>query len=164
MKKQRKTPNQKLSRKNKPTDTVPEPKRRDVLKLARNGVIATALAGGVGVFSVNAVRATVAEHDLSRVGKGVPTVVQIHDPQCSMCTALQRETRKALRDFEDDQITYLVANITTIEGSSFAARYGVPHVTLLMFSADGQLVQTLNGPRQRGELRDVFGRHIASNS
>ena len=162
MKKKRKP----AARKSQTSGSAPAaaPQRRDVLRLARNGTIVLALTGGIGVLSVNAVRATVAESDLTRIGQGIPTIVQIHDPQCSLCTALQRETRKALKSFDDDQLIYLVANITSTEGAGFAAKHGVQHVTLLLIDADGKVMEVLQGPRQRAELRRAFARHIASQS
>ena len=42
--------------------------RRRALRLLRNGGIAAAVLGGAGVFGTRSVMATIAEHDLSRVG------------------------------------------------------------------------------------------------
>ncbi|MEP4199126.1 MAG: thioredoxin family protein [Aliishimia sp.] len=133
-----------------------EPTRRDTLKLMRNGALGAVVLGGAGWFSVSAVRATAAEIDLTRVGQGTPSIVQIHDPSCPLCTRLQRETRAALEGFGDDEIVYLVANINGDEGRSFAAKYGVPHVTLLLFNGAGELQQELRGVRDSKDLRPIF--------
>ena len=58
-----------------------------------------ALAGGGGWYLVDEVMATISEQDLTKIGNGIPSVVQIHDPQCSRCIALQNETRKAMKAF-----------------------------------------------------------------
>lgn len=123
-----------------------------------------AIVGGVGVFSVNAVQATVAEHDLTRVGTGTPTVVQIHDPQCSLCTALQRETRRALKGVPEDALTYLIANIRNEDGAAFANRHGQPHVTLLLLDGSGQVQEVINGVQDADILRRAFERHIARHA
>ncbi len=133
--------------------------RRDVLRLARNGAIAAVVVGSAGFFMTRSVRAMQAEHDLTRIGKGKPVVVQVHDPQCSICTALQRETRKAMKQFEDEDFIYLVADISQQDGAGFANRYGVPHVTLLLFDGEGVLQQTLQGMRYQDELSEVLARH-----
>lgn len=138
--------------------------RRKTLALIRNGGIAAAMLGGVGLFSVNAVRATIAEQDLSKIGNGTPAIVQIHDPSCAMCTELQRETRKALRSFDDSQVNYLVANIHSEDGSALAARHRAQHVTLLLFDGDGQVRQVLEGVRQRDELQAHFEAHLTPDS
>ncbi|MFL4472079.1 hypothetical protein ACERZ8_20170 [Tateyamaria armeniaca] len=138
------------------------PTRRNVLKLAGGGVIAATGAAGAGIWGVSSFRAYAAEHDLSRVGEGPVTIVQIHDPQCPTCTALQKQTRAALRDFDDCGITYLVADIKTPEGAAFARRYRVPHVTLLLFDGDGELHQTVQGLQQASQLAQVFAAHKAA--
>ncbi len=135
--------------------------RRSALRLLRNGGIGLAVAGGVGVFSVNAVRATVREQDLGRIGGGVPMVVQVHDPSCRLCTELQRNTRRALRAFDEADLQYVVANINTPEGGALAGRYGVEHVTLLLFDGAGEMRQVLHGVRQKDELRGHFEAHLA---
>lgn len=130
--------------------------RRDFLRRARNGAIALAVVGGAGFFFVQTVRSSIHEQDLSRIGNGTPTIVQIHDPQCSSCAALQRATRSALRAFDEDELDYVVANIRSTEGSEFAARHSVPHVTLLLFDGAGERKLTLQGQRRSEELERAF--------
>ncbi|MEL7116408.1 MAG: thioredoxin family protein [Pseudomonadota bacterium] len=137
--------------------------RRGALRLIRNGGIAAAVVVGAGVFGTRSVMATIAEHDLTRLGaEGKPVIVQIHDPSCPMCRSLQKETRKALGRLEECAIVYLVANIRTEEGAAFAAKYGAPHVTLLLFDASGELQDTLTGERDRDALEARFLRHSAT--
>ncbi|WP_299730304.1 hypothetical protein [uncultured Tateyamaria sp.] len=136
--------------------------RRSMLKLAGGGVLAAAGAGGVGLWGVSSFRAYAAEHDLSRVGQGNIAIVQIHDPQCPTCTALQKQTRAALRDFDDCGMTYLVADIKTPEGAAFARKYRVPHVTLLLFDGAGELRETLQGMQQASQLAQAFAAHKAA--
>ncbi|MEX0283510.1 MAG: thioredoxin family protein [Paracoccaceae bacterium] len=136
-----------------------EQSRRQFLKLARNGAIGIAAAGGAGFFMMRSVRAMQAEQDLTRVGQGKPVIVQVHDPQCPTCTALQKEVRNAMKQFGECDLVYLVADIRQTEGATFANRHGVPHVTLLLFDGDGELRQTLHGMRYRDELRQVLRTH-----
>lgn len=134
--------------------------RRNVLLMARNGLIALAVVGGAGWYMVEEVRAVNREQDLSTLGNGVASVVQIHDPQCSKCTALQREARDAMDAFDADEIQYLVANIRTDEGRAFARKHQVGHVTLLLFDNNGKRLDTLVGPNTAKNLERVFRRHI----
>ncbi len=127
--------------------------RRGLLQM---GVLGGAVILGGGYFGIRSVRASIGETDLSKIGQGVPAVVQIHDPNCPICNALQREARKAINDMDGDKPEYLVANIKTVEGSNFAADHGVPHVTLLTFNAKGELQDVLRGSRKHAELRPVF--------
>ncbi|MEM0949899.1 MAG: hypothetical protein AAGK37_21060 [Pseudomonadota bacterium] len=143
----------------RPKTKAPEqPSRRDMLKLVRNGGLGAAALAGTGWLGLSAVRATAAEQDLSRIGQGVPTVVQIHDPQCAMCTSLQRQTRKAMRCYAEDQLIYLVASIRTEDGAAFANFHGQPHVTLMLLDGDGEVRNVLQGVRSHDTLKPAFNR------
>ena len=130
-----------------------------LLKL-RNGLIAFAVVGIVGWHLVEEVRATAREHDLSQLGNGTATVVQIHDPRCPTCKALQRETRIAINAFDPNEIQYLVANIRTSEGRTFARAHRVGHVTLLLFDGNGKRRDTLVGLNTAKKLERLFRRHV----
>lgn len=112
---------------------------------------------------VDYVGAVIDEHDLSRIGNGTPTIVQIHDPQCPRCLALQREARSALSDFETGELQYVIANIRTAQGKALASRYGVGHVTLLLFDGKGDMRNVLAGENTRDRLRAEFLAHLAAS-
>ena len=133
--------------------------RRSLLRTGGLTLLGTAVLAGGGVWAVGSFNRSVDERDLTRIGQGVPTVVQIHDPQCPVCNALQRETRKALRGMAEAAPLYLVADITQPEGAMFAQRHRVQHVTLLVFDGAGARVETLTGSRTRTELAPVFARY-----
>ena len=134
--------------------------RRDVIRNAGFYGAAALILGGGGFYLVDDVRADARERDLSRIGNGVASVVQIHDPGCPRCLALQRQTREALEGFDDADLQYLVADINTAEGRELAARYGVGHVTLLLMDGEGKRVSTLRGEAHSGVLADAFARLI----
>lgn len=157
MSKSRKTRKSKSAAPQAPTP----PNRRDLLKLARNGTLGFAATGGAVFWAIGSFRAYTAEHDLTRLGQGSPAIVQIHDPSCPMCTALQKETRAALTALGECGLIYLVADINTAAGAGLAARYSVPHVTLLFFDGDGRLRNQLTGVQSKAELQPVFARHKA---
>ena len=138
--------------------------RRQMLNYVRNGLLATAAVGAGGWGAAYAYETHVARHDLSVIGNGIATVVQIHDPQCPTCRALQKETLRAARSFEDTVLQVRVANIRTTEGRTLANRYGVPHVTLLLFDGAGEMQDVLSGPNNRNFLRAQFAQHVANNS
>lgn len=156
--KSRKSKSRKATAQNK--SPASGPTRREVMTFGRNVTIGVVAVGGVGYFGFGSYQAYAAEHDLGRVGQGVPVVVQIHDPQCPICTALQKEARKAVKDLDQDMV-FLVADITTDTGRQFAVRYGVTHVTLLLFDGEGARKQTLTGPRQSEELLPIFKAHMS---
>lgn len=95
-------------------------------------------------------------HDLSQLGKGTPTIVQIHDPSCPLCRRLMKNTRTALED--RDNVSFRVADVTTGEGKQFQQKYNVPNVTLLLFNGKGKLVDTVQGVTPVEELVTRFAK------
>ncbi len=132
--------------------------RRGFISSLRNGAIGLVAAGGLGAYVVHLYQSTSHEHDLTRVGNGIASVVQIHDPQCQLCLALQKETRQALAGLDRDKPNYVIADIRTDKGARFANKYGAKHVTLLLFDKAGKLRQVINGQRGSKELQQAFTR------
>ena len=140
----------------KNTNQQIDTQKRKSLSTLRNSAIGLVVLGGASAYFYQAYQSDLEERDLTKIGKGKPTVVQIHDPNCQLCTALQKETRKAVSNFEDGDLEFLVANIQTQKGRAFANQHNAPHVTLLLFDKRGKLLNTLQGVRQEQELTTVF--------
>ena len=143
------------------TQTVDHDKRR-TLGSMKYWAAGAAVVGGGGIWFVSDVQATMREHDLTRLGQGVPTIVQIHDPGCPRCTALQRVARAAVSDFDETELVFLVANINTEQGRALANAHGVGHVTLLLFDGEGRRRDIIQGPSTEARLFDAFQRHVDS--
>ncbi|ABD53935.1 hypothetical protein [Jannaschia sp. CCS1] len=159
MKKQRKKPS---ARRKGPSAPAPEATttRRGALRHLRNAAIALPVLGGAGYVTTQRVQASICELDLTKIGDGLPAVVQVHDPQCSLCVTLQRQTRRALRAYDDDSHHFLVANIVTTEGQYFARRHGVGNVTLVLLDGAGQQVGVVRGPLSNEALADAIAAHL----
>jgi hypothetical protein len=146
-----------------PVAAAPAAKRMNRRYLLRNlafyGVAAVAVSGG-GLYLVTDVMANAREHDLSRIGNGIPAIVQVHDPGCPSCLALQREARIAMESFESEDLQYLVANLSTPAGRKLADRYGVGRVTLLLMDGTGKRLLTLAGEADSEVLVPAFERLI----
>lgn len=147
-----------------PKDAGPDLSKRNSMRKFGNLALGAVALGGIGYWSVDGIQACAAEMDLSRVGNGMPTLVQIHDPNCPVCMGLQKETRAALSEIEDGQLQYLVANIRTAYGRKFANSHSVGHVTLLLFDGEGNLAGKLEGTRYREELLIAFKAHLRNSS
>ncbi|MEM9496587.1 MAG: thioredoxin family protein [Pseudomonadota bacterium] len=118
--------------------------------------LAAGVAGGGVFLGARSVTARMEEGDLERIGQGIPAVVQVHDPTCPSCAALQKQARRAMRDFSDDSLIFLVADQTTQQGRDFAQAFGVTHITLVLLNGQGEHVETLQGVRPAAELRPAF--------
>jgi len=135
-------------------------KRRKLIMNSVKGVAALLAVGAVSVAGAKAYKGHWAEMtDLSVIGNGVPTVVQVHDPGCKLCRALKSSTTAALGKF-DDKIQYRIAEIGTPKGRAFASEHGVQHVTLVTFTGTGKVVNTLQGVRKADELSPYFERLV----
>lgn len=134
--------------------------RRDVLGNIAFSAAAVAAIGAGGWYLIGGVSASISEGDLTKIGNGIPTVVQIHDPNCPTCTALQREARDAICELDSSQIQYVVANLKKTDGRELAAKHGVGKITLLLLDGDGNRQATLTGPNTAANLKLAFERHI----
>lgn len=101
------------------------------------------------------------EHDLSVIGNGIPTVVQVHDPDCPICRQLQTEVREAARGIGPDRLQLRTASLSMASGRAFAYRHDVPHVTLLYFDGDGRLNRKESGSQSSATLRPAFLAHAS---
>lgn len=95
------------------------------------------------------------EHDLSVIGNGTATVVQVHDPGCQLCNRLKRVVGNTKAEFKDT-VQFRTANIKTDKGKEFATKYSVPHVTLLFFDKKGTHVNTTQGVITKQEVKDAL--------
>jgi hypothetical protein len=130
------------------------------MRMTRRFAIAAPVVAIAGYFTTTSVQAIMSEADLSKVNGGKPSIVQIHDPQCPLCRTLQKQARKAMKTLDEGSFEYLVANIRSEDGLAFSSKYGVGHVTLLLFDAQGEMVEVVRGPSDVETLTRVFQAHL----
>lgn len=156
----------KKTKKRRKAGATPKPgtgqtRRLTLGQIATFGIGGAVLVGGGGVFAMD-FRKKLQEQDLSVIGQGTPVLLQIHDPQCPNCTALQRQTRRALRAFDEEELIYRVANIQTPEGAARQRLEALPTVTLALFDGDGARVHVIEGVTPAEDLIDAFREHLAA--
>ena len=93
------------------------------------------------------------EQDLSVIGNGKPTVVQIHDPGCQLCNRLKHNL-DAVKGGFIDTIQFKTAMIVKSERRKLAHQHQVQHVTLLFFDKRDRRVHTLQGVSSQAEIRN----------
>ncbi len=133
---------------------IGSPSRRNFVKL---GLFVA--GGGAVAASLHAYdrRKTLA-HDLSAIGSGTPVLVQIHDPGCPTCRRLKGAVSEAMGDL--DGVHSRIADITTPDGRTFAAKYGVPKTTLLFFDAKGKHRHTMSGIQTPVQVQQAVRRYL----
>ncbi|MCP4983062.1 MAG: hypothetical protein GY935_21510 [Gammaproteobacteria bacterium] len=137
--------------------TVKKRKWRDFRRFILTFVI---LAGVVGSGLTAFKYSHDVSHDLSVLGKGVPAVVQIHDPKCQLCNQLRSNASAAAESF-GERLLYRIADITTPRGRQLQLRHEVQHVTLLLFDGNGELRKVLTGVKSEDILQRAFRTHLA---
>ncbi|MEL6999501.1 MAG: thioredoxin family protein [Pseudomonadota bacterium] len=162
MKRQKRKSN--ASRKSAATPPVAAKKkkmsRREALGLAKFLGVGAAVLGGGGWYFTTRVMAGISEGNLSKIGDGMPAIVQVHDPQCPDCRALQRAARQAMEQMEGAEFHYLVASLDTPQGRQLAQDNGVGRVTLLLYDGNGRVRSVIRGRRSADALVEAFDRHL----
>ncbi|GJL75217.1 hypothetical protein [Nitrosomonas sp.] len=90
--------------------------------------------------------------DLSLIGQGTPVLLIVHDDnilQSGETMAVMNE----IRDEYDERLIFLVADIQTPDGRTFADRHGLMPTALVFFSSSGERRQTLYSPQTAESLR-----------
>ncbi len=97
-------------------------------------------------------------HDLTSIGAGKPVVVQIHDTGCPICRRLKSRASNVLDG--QPEIEFRIADIVSAKGRALQEKYGVQKTTLLLFDAEGNLVDTVFGLQTIEELESLFARRF----
>lgn len=140
-------------------------RRRKQKKIIISAVIAAGLITAASTIALASSRNSSRLYDLSRVGQGIPSIVQVHDTTCPVCTELRNNISRIENEFDDSQLLILVADINKEEGLHFAARFTQHRrVTLLYFDPAGNLIDVQSGLQQPEELRRQFENYIIQYS
>ena len=140
------------SNKNKTKIKAKPQKPFNYSKLIKNLVITLCFLGVIAVPVYAYMQKSIVEHDLSVVGNGTPTVVQIHDPGCQLCNRLKKNLAKVKGEFKD-KIQFKTANILKKKGKIFASKHNTAKITLLFFDKKGQRVDTIQGVTSSEDIK-----------
>lgn len=98
--------------------------------------------------------------DLTRIGKGQPTIVLIREKNAVQSFDLL-SVMDALRDQYAGKVEFLLSDYGTGETSVFIEKYKASKVTLVMLDGSGKLVKILYPPQTvesvKQEIVDGFG-------
>lgn len=98
--------------------------------------------------------------DTSLVGTGVNVVVLVHDNNVIQ-SADTMVAMNEVRDEYDERVEFVVADIMTPDGRTFADRYNLQPTALVFFAGNGERLQTAyneqTGASLRQSLNVTFG-------
>ncbi len=152
MSKRKKHPNKKTAPSAKHARTKRGPNWR---KIIERSLFATAILLMIGVAAAAYNKNKKLEYDLSVIGNGKATVVQVHDPNCQLCRRLKKNLDSVKGDFQAG-VQFKTANLANSEGRRFSRVQQVPHVTLVFFDGRGQRVNSLQGVTPAAEIRTAL--------
>ena len=132
-------------------------KRRWMIRIAVALAVVLPL-GAVGFWQYE--QRAAERRDLSVIGNGVPTLVQVYDRGCSECRSLRSKAQRATRTF-GDQVQFRLADRSTGDGALLASSEGVGHLTLLYYSSDGRLLHTQGDPESADRIREQLRANFA---
>ena len=90
--------------------------------------------------------------DLSRIGKGKAAIVLIRDKNAVPALDLM-EVMNDIRDQYSGRVEFLLTDFDTPEGREFIAANHAASVTLVLFDAEGKLVNVLYPPQTAASVR-----------
>jgi hypothetical protein len=111
--------------------------------MTRTTWLALPLVAGVVVYLVSALPESFST-DLSRVGTAPVTVVAVHDTNL-LASIEMMDLMGSVKDAYGDEVLVLVADLNTRPGRAFSTRHGASAVSLLLFSSEGERVDTVVG-------------------
>ncbi|MBI3775019.1 MAG: hypothetical protein HY273_05605 [Gammaproteobacteria bacterium] len=94
--------------------------------------------------------------DLSLIGKGKNVVVQVHDHNLVGSIDLMESLNKVRPEYAAN-VEFVIADLLTPEGKSFAASHNASSVTLLFFAPDGSERGAVKGVQDPAALRNSLG-------
>ena len=152
MSKKKRTVHKKSQTKTKSKNSLFAFKRRSIVKLAM--VIALSIPAYVTLSAYS--KNQEMERDLSVIGKGIPTLIQVHDESCPSCRQLRSSVNAVIDEFPEVQ--YKIADLNSTEGFKFATRHQVQKITLMYFDAKGKKLDVVSNLQSKDEVRAFIKR------
>ena len=90
--------------------------------------------------------------DTSLIGNGTHALLLVHDDNI-LQSGETMAAMNAIRDEYAERLAFIVADINTPEGRTFANSHGLMPAALVFFSANGDKLQTLYTPQTAESLR-----------
>lgn len=96
--------------------------------------------------------------DLSRIGKGQPVAVLVHNAEYLASTELMESMNRLRGDYEP-AVLFLLADLHVPPGKKFAAEHSANFDTLLLFDADGRRVASHSGDSSETAVRAFLNKY-----
>lgn len=101
--------------------------------------------------------------DLTRIGKGQPSLVLAYDIQ-SMGGMAVMAMMDELRDEYTDRVTFLVAPLGAPQGQAFGRRFSAENGSVVLFTAKGAALGTIYTPQTTAELKGALDKLLSQSN
>ncbi len=125
------------------------------LSRTRKWLIFLAIAGGVLALVWSQLPRGPYSTDLARIGQGQPALVLAYDIQ-SMGGMAVMGMMDDLRDDYAERVAFLVAPLGAPQGQAFGERFGAVNGTVVLFSTQGTVVETVHLPENTAALQKAL--------
>ena len=139
-------------RKAKNTGSTFKFKRRSLFKIGLVAVLAVPAYAAISAYNKNQAQ----QRDLSVIGQGVPTLVQVHDETCPNCRQLLSSVKGVINEYPD--LEFKIADLGSSEGLKFSTRHQVSKVTLMYFDSRGKKLDVASGLQTKDDVRSFLKR------
>jgi len=95
--------------------------------------------------------------DITLIGKGKPVLILVHDDNILQSGETMVAMNRIRNDYEK-HLEFVVADINTPEGRTYANSNNLMATALVFYSASGQNLQTLYSPQTAESLRQELDR------
>ena len=126
--------------------------RRSLVKLGIATVFAVPAYAAISAYSRNLEM----QRDLSVIGQGIPTLIQVHDESCPDCRKLLSSVNAVLDEFP--KIQFKIADLKSTKGIKFATHHQASKVTLMYFDSRGKKIDVVSGLQTKDEVRSFIKR------
>lgn len=96
------------------------------------------------------------QRDLSVIGQGLPTLVQVHDETCPKCRKLLSSVNAVITEFPD--MGFKIADLKSTAGKKFSVKHQVSKVTLMYFDSAGKKIDVVSGLQSKDDVRSFVKR------
>ena len=139
-------------RKSSNTKSVFKIRRRGLFKMALVALLAVPAYAAISAYNNSQAQL----RDLTVIGQGSPTLVQVHDETCPSCRQLLSSVKSVINELP--QLEFRMADLKSPEGVKFSNRHQVAKVTLVYFDSRGKKQDVVSGLQTKDEVRSFLER------
>ena len=127
-------------------------KRRSLFNLGLATILVVPAYAAISAYSKN----QELQRDLSVIGQGIPTLIQVHDESCPKCRKLLSSTKAVIDEFPE--LEFKIADLKSKNGTKFALAHQASKVTLMYFDSRGKKIDVVSGLQTKDEVRSFIKR------